>query len=690
MRHRTIDFSVSPVTYTADMQFQYWWNKPRHQAVCYPRPLTHKQIVQGQRILKDIASLPPILRYRYQKRYDTLIKDKGLHAAHHFLYFTFQQKIWPRLVAVNQRYEMQLDHWPLTFIKTVDIGNFNLLPTMNDNKLKQLAASIAAGFFNFYESQCDNLIASHGGERAVIFDEVNQTTIYGRLAELSLALHVSPENYPFYQAIMRNRHQYNSQQNMPLRKVYAAVARLISRDYWLNKLKSHRTKWLESLMIAAMEVCQNKQPYASQQAIRAVKSQRLANLRYLQAMEIEDIDSGEHFDLIDKVMASISNPEIRRMELMAQMAGIEKVAMERKDIGMFVTLTCPSKYHPTKLRQRGKNNIAVLNHKWKNEAFTPKDGQRYLVKVWSRIRAAFADNEVNVYGVRVVEPHHDATPHWHLLLFTDKASRAKAIEIMRQKALADDPDEKGAQQHRFACKHMNKGGAVGYIAKYIAKNIDGYALDGDVDFETGKPLTEMAAAVTTWASTWRIPQFHFYNLPSKGVYRECRRLRSVSVADKLGEIAEQVRKAADEGDFAAYIQAQGGPCTPRNQQTLRVAYQTNDQLNAYDEEVQKVVGIYAQLNPIAEMIKTRCRKYRLVKKVPASEDEELLKSAIGAPRSSGNNCRNGGYDGDLDRGCFESGRVSGLINNLYEYGFTFIKTGAERRKESILPADKST
>ncbi|HGJ5860353.1 MAG TPA: replication endonuclease, partial [Arsenophonus nasoniae] len=190
--------------------------------------------------------------------------------------------------------------------------------------------------------------------------------------------------------------------------------------------------------------------------------------------------------------------------------------------------------------------------------------------------------------------------------------------------------------------------------------------------------------------TWRIPQFHFYNLPSKGVYRECRRLRSVSVADKLGEIAEQVRKAADEGDFAAYIQAQGGPCTPRNQQTLRVAYQSNDQLNAYDEEVQKVVGIYAQLNPAAEMIKTRCRKYRLIKKVPDSEDEKPLKSAVGAPRSSGNNCRNGNLQGGLDRGCFESGRLSGLINNLHKYGFTFIETVAERRKESISPADKST
>lgn len=47
------------------------------------------------------------------------------------------------------------------------------------------------------------------------------------------------------------------------------------------------------------------------------------------------------------------------------------------------------------------------------------------------------------------------------------------------------------------------------------------------------------------------------------------------------------------------------------------------------------------------MIKTRCRKYRLVKKVADSEDQELFKSAIGAPRSSGNNCRNGELDGGV-------------------------------------------
>ncbi|WP_339053887.1 replication endonuclease [Arsenophonus endosymbiont of Crataerina pallida] len=613
MRHATIDFTVSPMTYSPQMKFAYWWNHPRHEAVSYPKPLSREQSVQRQVILKDIASLPQHLRYRYQKRYQSLISEKGLHEAYHFLYFTFHQKIWPRLSAVNQRYEMRVENWPVTLIDTPDILDFNLLPDMNNQRVKQLASHLSAFFFSFYERCCDQIITSHQGDRNRIFDETVQTDIYGRLAELARGLHVTPEYYSSYQKTLRQRTQGKDHQTMPLRQVYAAVARLISRDYWLTKLRSHRTRWVESLMIAAMDVCKQHQPYASQQAIRAVKSQRLANLRYLQAMEIEDTDSGERFDLIDKVMASIANPEIRRMELMAQMAGIEKVALTRNDIGLFVTLTCPSKYHPTKLRQRGKDNIAVLNHRWKEAALTPKDGQRYLVKVWSRIRAAFADNDIAVYGVRVVEPHHDATPHWHLLLFTDKAHRAKAVEIMRKKALAEDPDEKGAQQHRFECKHMNKGGAVGYIAKYIAKNIDGYALEGETDFETGKPLTETAAAVSAWAATWRIPQFHFYQLPAKGVYRECRRLRSLSIADTLGEMAEKVRKAADEGDFAAYIDAQGGPCTPRKEQTLRVAYKTADEPNAYDEAVQKNSGDLCTTSP------RYSHHENAVKKIPASE-----------------------------------------------------------------------
>ncbi|WP_432652730.1 replication endonuclease [Providencia vermicola] len=351
---------------------------------------------------------------------------------------------------------------------------------------------------------------------------------------------------------------------------------------------------------------------------------------------------------------------------------------------MFITLTCPSKYHPTKQR-KGKNKSdlhAVLNHKWKDEAYTPKDGQRYLVKVWSRIRSAFNDNNINIYGIRVVGPHHDGTPHWHMLLFVDKASRAKAIDIMRKRALKEDGNEAGAQKYRFEYKHMNRGGAVGYTAKYIAKNIDGYALDGEVDHETGKDLKSMAAAVTAWASTWRIPQFQFYKLPSKGAYRECRRLpRGVSIADKLGDVAERVRAAADQGKFDEYIMSQGGPCIRRREETIRVAREVSD-VNVYGEEVQKVVGVYHQLKADAPVLKTRERKYQIVKKSAVDVDFNLLKSDSGATRSPVNNCRSRITSNLSDVQFYEPEHGSGEVCNIQEYGFAFIETDAQNDTES--------
>jgi hypothetical protein len=78
----------------------------------------------------------------------------------------------------------------------------------------------------------------------------------------------------------------------------------------------------------------------------------------------------------------------------------------------------------------------------------------------------------------------------------------QAREIFRKYALKEDGLEPGAQEHRFTAKPIDKaiGSATGYIAKYISKNIDGYALDGGMDDETGEPLKAMAKRVSAWSS----------------------------------------------------------------------------------------------------------------------------------------------------------------------------------------------
>ncbi|ECI1534526.1 replication endonuclease, partial [Salmonella enterica subsp. enterica serovar Typhimurium] len=127
-------------------------------------------------------------------------------------------------------------------------------------------------------------------------------------------------------------------------------------------------------------------------------------------------------------------------------------------------------------------------------------------------RAAISRAGIHVFGFRVVEPHHDGTPHWHMLLFMRPQDVDTVRDILCYHARIEDSEElqtPSALKARFHVEPIDpeKGSATGYIAKYISKNIDGFALDGEADEETGENLRDMAKAVSAWASRWRIRQF---------------------------------------------------------------------------------------------------------------------------------------------------------------------------------------
>ncbi|MFE8146558.1 replication endonuclease [Brenneria goodwinii] len=601
----------------------YPWNAPRPAIVPEERQLTREEWTQGQAVLEKINRQPRFLREIFLSRYTWLGRNKGQQSANKFLVYSFMQRMWPRIEAINTRHAMNRNASE-RFLSESD--TYQTLPGMNDKALGRLAARISGQLFSAYEELSDSLLAQLDGDREKLFTDAAQLELYGQVGGMARAFNVTPLFWKKYR-----------KGTLDMRQAVASISRLVNEEWWTRQLKAQRTRWREALMIAVGQVNKNASPYASRMAIRDVQARRLANMDYLKNCELENVETGERIDLIDKVMASISNPEIRRMELMSTIAGIEKYATAQRDVGMFITLTTPSKYHPTRIV--GKDEKVQFNRRWDKEAFTPKDGQRYLVKLWGKMRTAFKDNDLKVYGMRVVEPHHDGTPHWHMMLFCKRAQRKPIIDIMRRYALKEDGDERGAATYRFECKHLNKGGAAGYIAKYIAKNIDGYALDGQLDDETGKPLKDVASAVTAWASTWRIPQFKAIGVPTMGAYRECRSsaLRGVSLTEQFDEQVEAVRCAADGGDFAAYIKAQGGANVSRDLQTVRVARRVSDKLNDYDEEVQKVVGIFAPHLGDGHVFETRTTEWRIVSK--AVDLEPLtLKSASGAPRSPVNNC----------------------------------------------------
>lgn len=131
------------------------------------------------------------------------------------------------------------------------------------------------------------------------------------------------------------------------------------------------------------------------------------------------------------------------------------------------------------------------------------------------------------YGFRVAEQHHYATPHWHVLLFMPPNDRKEIVSILREHFIAEDRAELGHNTGaRFKAKRFDpkKGSATAYVAKYISKNIDVYALKGERDTETGNPLKETAKFAMAWVSQHNIRQFQPFGLPPVTVWRELRRL----------------------------------------------------------------------------------------------------------------------------------------------------------------------
>jgi Bacteriophage replication gene A protein (GPA) len=323
----------------------------------------------------------------------------------------------------------------------------------------------------------------------------------------------------------------------------------------------------EAAKVRALEVSKVAgQAYCSNTAVARRIEQTQANAAMLANTYLSN---GEGYtatlqELVDKSTAS---KPIRRGELMTRIRGCEDIAQTKKSTSLFFTLTCPSKFHPVTID--GKANA-------KYEGNTAKDGQAWLTDKWEKVRAKFKRKGIEVYGVRVAEPHHDNCPHWHVLLWCEQQHGEAVQGAIRDAWLSEYGDERGAKEYRVKCeiiKPRNEdgtGGAAAYLAKYVAKNIDDYKTKEHKDEVGGEQLDIFGDGVITpatrveaWATHWGIRQFQTFGMPPVGVWRELRRLKHEDVLkskDKRlleGWIATQ--KIADKGaDWAAYTMAQGG------------------------------------------------------------------------------------------------------------------------------------
>ena len=357
-----------------------------------------------------------------------------------------------------------------------------------------------------------------------------------------------------------------------------AVKRMLCERWWLRRLRRAHGRRCDGAAICAGVVKRGLWLYATQDGVERRGAQRRRNARAIGRAVVECAATGESLDLAEVVEGSNANPEVKRAELMTRIKGCDAVAAENGDVAEFWTLTTPSRFHS----QRIIVEKAVVNPQFSGDS--PKEGQKYLSKIWARARAAWKRRGLAVFGLRTAEPHHDATPHWHLICYGPAEDLRLARQLLRRYAMQDCGWEDGAKKHRFTWLPLKGGrGGANYAAKYVSKNIDGKGLAEDIDREGKKKISASVKRVDAWASIWGIRQFQFFGCPAISGWRVLRRFRGpVGV---VGSKLEEARRCADDSDFAGYWRAAvaGG---------LSLIYRAADGLTQYgDAAASKIVGV---------------------------------------------------------------------------------------------------
>ncbi|WOX51009.1 replication endonuclease [Aeromonas sp. CD] len=456
------------------------------------------------------------------------------------------------------------------------------------------------------------------------------------------------------------------------------LVRLLDESWWQRKINRAWAIYCELIAILTGQVRKGVSPYASAHAVREFTQRKAAQRAWMAGMSAVNEELGQEIDLADAIMASVANPEIRRHELMVRMRGFDDLAAEQGKVSLFLTLTAPSCYHAW--RQGSKDKSKTYQNDKFNGA-TPTDTNRLLCKQWARFRAALAREGIMAFGFRVVEPHHDGTPHWHCLLFINPEHQQVFLTLLayhftdaerselkmpngdlldqldemkirnkfpRIKWLLDVNDKAvvKAISPRVNWKEMDpaKGSATGYIAKYIAKNIDGHKVG--MDYEAEAPVDHTTIAVAAWASCWRIRQFQQIGGPAVSVWRELRRL-----GDEVIEwdcILEAARTAADNNRWGDFIDAMGGIDLPRKEHLIRLSKRLDEAANKYGEDVLKLMGVITDIGQTTAV--TRTEGWQIVRKGVTGSglgERSELPSGGGSrpPRSSVNNCTKGSKSG---------------------------------------------
>ena len=253
----------------------------------------------------------------------------------------------------------------------------------------------------------------------------------------------------------------------------AQFARMSDARFWRRAIRVLLMREREHFFLRLHLVGKSTEAYVSdvQLGSRLAQLKRQAEWMKETALVPRYLLPGEATDNLLTLEQVASTPRTRFAKLYAFVKAMDAISTEQGLATAMLTLTLEPKWHPNP--SHGANS-------WNGA--TPRAAHQSMALRWQSILRDLDRLEVGVSGLRVVEPHKDACPHWHLWLLYQPAAEQSILEtVMRY----------------FPNKLKVRNPSVKRSAKRAKSAVLSSA--GDVIFETLDALKASASRVPTHA-----------------------------------------------------------------------------------------------------------------------------------------------------------------------------------------------
>lgn len=269
--------------------------------------------------------------------------------------------------------------------------------------------------------------------------------------------------------------------------------------------------------------------YASDQMVRLYKMISDYNDQYLACHGIRyNLGDGIEKEVPLSELAKSASAQIS--EQYCKAIGLESLAREQGYSWMFITITCPPEFHPNP--KRGKNSWAKYDLMDAQKFLT----QHYAAFVRDLSREGIKLSDGDIFGLKIIEPHADGCPHWHLLMFYPPAKQ-NSILMLLDRHLRFSQNSLNIQ-HQSEEKNQTKRASspVHYCLKYMMKTFGSLSdvafVDDDEDdeeytFKTArlKPSENTLLRVAAWKKAMRIRSIAFFGIKAQsGLWDALRKL----------------------------------------------------------------------------------------------------------------------------------------------------------------------